>query len=148
MDIKPLDNRLYVTAQPRFDELEQLAEQGFRTIVSNRPRGESDDQPDFDAMKTKAESLGMAWHEIPVKPGEYAQADIDAFADVLHTSKAPVLGFCRTGKRVSHLWALSLAPRRPVSELIASANAAGYDLEPLRGRLEQQAKQSKGDSAS
>ena len=42
MDIKPLDDRLYVTAQPRLDELEQLAEQGFRTIISNRPRGESD----------------------------------------------------------------------------------------------------------
>ncbi|BBI65710.1 hypothetical protein HSBAA_PA_3130 (plasmid) [Vreelandella sulfidaeris] len=39
MDIKPLDDRLYVTAQPRLDELEQLAEQGFRTIISNRPRG-------------------------------------------------------------------------------------------------------------
>lgn len=148
MDIKPLDDRLYVTAQPRLDELEQLAEQGFRTIISNRPRGESDDQPDPETLKAKAESLGMAWHEVPVKPGEYAKADIDAYADVLHSSKAPVLGFCRTGKRVAHLWALSLAPRRPVSELIASANAAGYDLEPLRDRLEQQANQAKGDSAS
>lgn len=148
MDIKPLDERLYVTAQPRLDELEQLAEQGFRTIVANRPRGESEDQPDFDAMKTRAESLGMAWHEIPVKPGEYADADIDAFADTLNSSKAPVIGFCRTGTRVAHLWALSLAPRRSVSELIASANAAGYDLEPMRDKLEQQARQAKGGSAS
>lgn len=148
MDIKPLDHHLYVAAQPRLDELEQLAEQGFRTIIADRPRGESVDQPDFDAMKTKSESLGMTWHEIPVKPGEYAKKDINAFFDVLQSSEAPVLGFCKTGKRVAHLWALSLAPHRPVSELIASAKAVGYDLEPLRERLEHEANQAKDNSAS
>ena len=91
MEIKPLDDRLFVTAQPRLDELEQLAEQGFRTIISNRPRGESDDQPDPDALKAKAESLGMVWHEVPI------------------------------------------------SELVGAAKSAGYDLEPLRESLENQA---------
>ncbi|WP_373419422.1 hypothetical protein [Salinicola salarius] len=43
MDIKSLNVRLSVTAQPRLDELEQLAAQGFGMILSNRPRGESED---------------------------------------------------------------------------------------------------------
>lgn len=141
MDIKPLDERLSVTAQPRLDELEQLAAQGFGTILSNRPRGESEDQPDPDALKAKAESLGMVWHEVPVKPGEYTHADIENFAHVLSSSPGPVLGFCRSGKRVAHLWALSQAAHRPVPELIEAAQSAGYDLEPLRERLEQQANQ-------
>ncbi|MCG7600867.1 sulfur transferase domain-containing protein [Halomonas sp. McH1-25] len=81
----------------------------------------------------------MAWHEVPVKPGEYTQTDIENFAHVLNGSPGPVLGFCRTGKRVAHLWALSQAPYRPVSELVEAAQSAGYDLEPLRERLEQQA---------
>ncbi|MCG7600868.1 sulfur transferase domain-containing protein [Halomonas sp. McH1-25] len=42
MDIKRLDDRLSVTEQPRLDELEQLAAKGFRTILSNRLRGESE----------------------------------------------------------------------------------------------------------
>lgn len=139
MEIKPLDDRLFVTAQPRLDELEQLAEQGFRTIISNRPRGESDDQPDPDALKVKAESLGMVWHEVPVKPGKYSQQDIAAFADALELSPTPVIGFCRTGTRVAHLWAYSQVSHRPISELVGAAKSAGYDLEPLRESLENQA---------
>ena len=141
MNIKPLDDRLSVTAQPRIEELDQLAEQGFRAIISNRPRGESEDQPDPEALKAKAESLGMAWHEIPVKPGKYSQQDIAAFTEALESSPAPVIGFCRTGTRVAHLWAYSQAPHRPVSELVSAAKSAGYDLEPLRESLENQTNQ-------
>ncbi|MAM60003.1 MAG: TIGR01244 family phosphatase [Maritimibacter sp.] len=139
MNIKKLDERLSVTAQPSLEDIGALAEHGFRSIVSNRPRGESEDQPNMQVLKDKAESLGMVWHEIPVKPGEYSQADIEAFAETLQSSPAPILGFCRTGKRVAHLWAYSQAPLRPVSELVDVAGAAGYDLTPLRGSLEQQA---------
>lgn len=139
MNIKKLDERLSVTAQPSLEDIDALAEHGFRTILSNRPRGESEDQPNMQVLKDKAESLGMAWHEIPVKPGEYSQADIEAFAETLQSSPAPILGFCRTGKRVAHLWAYSQAPHRPVSELVDVAGAAGYDLTPLRDSLEQQA---------
>jgi len=141
MEIKRLDSRLSVTAQPELDELEQLAAQGFRTILSNRPRGESEDQPDPDTLEQKAESLGMAWYQLPVKPGEYAQGDIDEFGRILGEAPGPILGFCRSGKRVTHLWALSQAGHRPVPELIEAAQSAGYDLEPLRERLEQQASQ-------
>ncbi|TDX31411.1 sulfide:quinone oxidoreductase [Modicisalibacter xianhensis] len=142
MDIQPLDDRLSVTAQPRLEELDQLAAQGFRTIISNRPRGESEDQPDPAALKARAESLGMHWHEIPVEPGNYSQADIDHFAEVLDEAPKPILGFCRTGKRVAHLWAFSQAPRWPLAQLIDNAQAAGYDLTPLREQLAQQANQS------
>lgn len=141
MEIKSLDERLSVTAQPQLEELEQLAVQGFCTILSNRPRGESEDQPDPDALKSKAESLGMVWHQVPVKPGEYSQDDIEAFEHILSNSRKPIIGFCRSGKRVTDLWALSQARHRPVPELIEAAQSAGYDLEPLRERLEQQASQ-------
>lgn len=145
MEIKHLDDRLSVTAQPQLDDLEHLAAQGFRTIISNRPRGESEDQPDHEVLKAKAESLGMVWHEVPVKPGEYSQADINIFAQSLNESPSPILGFCRTGTRVAHLWAYSQAPHRPVTELVRAAKSASYDLEPLRESLIRQAHQAKSD---
>ncbi len=139
MDIRQLDDRLSLMAQPSPEDIDQLAEKGFRTIISNRPRGETEDQPDMQALRDRAEALGMMWREVPVKPGEYSQAEIEAFAETLQSSPTPILGFCRTGKRVAHLWAYSQAPHRPVSELMDAASAAGYDLTPLRGSLEQQA---------
>lgn len=144
MDIKTLDERLSVTAQPGFEDIETLAKEGYRTIVSNRPRGETEDQPDMQELKEKAESLGMVWREIPVKPGEYSQADIDAFAEVLESSPAPIIGFCRTGKRVSHLWAYSQAPECPIEDLMKAAEDAGHDLQPLKDDLERHAKDKSG----
>jgi sulfide:quinone oxidoreductase len=140
MDIKPLDDRLSVTAQPGYEDIETLARQGYRTIISNRPRGETEDQPDMQALKEKAESLGMVWHEIPVKPGEYSSQDIAAFSEALESSPAPTIGFCRTGKRVSHLWAYCQVSERPIEDLMKAGRVAGHDLEPLRADLERYAK--------
>ncbi|MDX5379186.1 MAG: TIGR01244 family phosphatase [Halomonas sp.] len=135
MDIKPLDERLSVMAQPTEEDLERLAERGYRTVISNRPRGEDDAQPDPQRLRTKAEALGMSWKEVPVKPREYSQQDIDSFTRALDDAPSPIVGFCRTGMRVAHLWALSKAPHWSLSELHASAEAAGYDLSPLREDL-------------
>lgn len=144
MDIKRLDDRLSVTAQPSLEDIETLAREGYRSIISNRPRGETEDQPNMQVLKEKAESLGMVWREIPVKPGEYSEADIDAFAEVLESSPAPIVGFCRTGKRVSHLWAYSQAPECPIPELMQAAQMAGHDLEPLRADLQRHADEKGG----
>ncbi|MAB98776.1 MAG: TIGR01244 family phosphatase [Pseudomonadaceae bacterium] len=141
MDIKPLDEKLSVTAQPGYDDIDTLAKMGFRTIVSNRPHRETEDQPDMLAFKNRAESLGMVWREIPIKPGEYSKQDIEAFSEVLQTSPAPILGFCRTGKRVSHLWAYSQVREHPIADLMTKARNAGYDLEPLKDELERYARE-------
>ena len=136
MDIKQLDERFSVTAQPGIDDIEQLANAGFRTIIASRARNETDDQPDTQTLKNKAESLGMTWYEIPVEPGKYAPEDIEAFASALQSSTDLVLGYCRTGKRAIHLWAYAKATHHPVTDLLGKASAVGFDLEPLRGDLE------------
>tara|TARA_R110001592_G_scaffold333616_1_gene617469 strand:- start:1265 stop:1669 length:405 start_codon:yes stop_codon:yes gene_type:complete len=118
------------------DDIEQLANAGFRTVIASRPRNETDDQPDTETLKNKAKSLGMAWYEIPVEPGKYAPEDIEAFASALQSSTGPVLGYCRTGKRTIHLWAYANAAHHPVTDLLSKASAVGFDLEPLRGDLE------------
>lgn len=136
MEIKRVDDHFSVMAQPVIDDIDQLENAGFRTIIASRPRNETDDQPDAETLKNKAESLGMKWHEIPVEPGKYAPEDIEAFASALQSSTGPVLGYCRTGKRAIHLWAYAKAAHYPVKDLLRKASAAGYDLEPLRDDLE------------
>ncbi|MAB53058.1 MULTISPECIES: TIGR01244 family sulfur transferase [Marinobacter] len=136
MDIKQLDQNYSVTAQPAIADIEELASAGFRTIIASRPRNETEDQPDTDALKSKAEQLGMTWYEIPVEPGKYGPKDIEAFANALRSSPDPVLGYCRTGKRAVHLWALANATFYPIPDLISKAGAAGFDLEPMRNSLE------------
>ncbi|MGO1500323.1 MAG: beta-lactamase hydrolase domain-containing protein, partial [Marinobacter sp.] len=77
----------------------------------------------------------MAWHEIPVEPGNYGPKDIKAFAKALQSSPAPILSYCRTGKRATPLWAYSQAHVRPIPKLLKSADSAGYDLKTLEDDL-------------
>jgi uncharacterized protein (TIGR01244 family) len=49
----------------------------------------------------------------------------------------PVLAFCRSGNRSAILWALaSAADGKDPAELSAQAAAAGYDLRPVAGLMQ------------
>ena len=45
MDIRPLDDRLSASPQIAPEDMPAIAEAGYRSVVSNRPDGESPDQP-------------------------------------------------------------------------------------------------------
>ena len=52
MEIKTITDELSVTAQVRPEDLEMLAEKGFRTLICNRPDGEAPDQPGYCLLYT------------------------------------------------------------------------------------------------
>lgn len=47
MDMRQIDERLWVTGQVSPGEVATIAEQGFRSLVCNRPDGEDPAQPPF-----------------------------------------------------------------------------------------------------
>ncbi|HBL87414.1 MAG TPA: TIGR01244 family phosphatase, partial [Alcanivorax sp.] len=96
---------LAVAGQIQPGQLEDIARQGFYTVINNRPDGEGDDQPTSDALKQAARAAGLAYYHLPVTPGEISDTDILGFAGLMQQSRGPVLAFCRTGNRSSSLWA-------------------------------------------
>ena len=100
MDLRRLTPTLSVAPQIAPDELSAAAAAGFTTLICNRPDGEQPGQPDHEAM---ARGFGGAGHGL-------------------------VLAYCRSGTRSTQLWALSQAGKRPWSEVLQAAAAAGYDL--------------------
>ena len=136
MDIRKIDDSLSVSPQIAIADLKAIAEAGFRSVISNRPDGEADDQPTAAEIKAAAEAAGLTFAHVPVVGGQISDADIDTFRDTLEALPAPVFGFCRTGTRSTTLWALANAKTQPVDQLIATAGEAGYDLNGLRSRLE------------
>jgi len=61
MDIKPISEQLSLSEQLQLSDVKTLAEQGYRSIICNRPDGEGADQPTFDEIKAAAElSTGRA----------------------------------------------------------------------------------------
>lgn len=137
MQTRPLEPGVEITSALTVDELDEVKARGFHAVVCNRIEGESEDFPDEARYREKAEQLGIAWVHIPVKPGEYSEADIHSFAKALKQLPRPLLAFCRTGKRATHLWAY--AKRRheqcDLAELFEAAHVAGVDLEEHRHQL-------------
>ena len=136
MDIKKVSPFISVSAQISPADVGILASQGFRTIISNRPDGEADDQPSTDVLRQAAERHGLDFHAQPVKSGQITDDDVAAFASLLDDAAGPVLAFCRTGTRSITLWALVESRHLSASAVLATALSQGYDLEGLRERLE------------
>ena len=127
---------LSVSPQVVETDLGIVAAQGFKSIVSNRPDGESEDQPGSAELAAAAERNGLDYRHLPVESGKVTDDDVADFAAALSELKGPVLAFCRTGTRSTTLWALSEAYHLAPEAVLSTTAAAGYDLEALRPRLE------------
>lgn len=136
MDPKKIDADLSVSPQIELSDLAELKRRGFAGVISNRPDGEDADQPTFDEVARAAVAEGLEARHIPVNGGDIGDADAAQFDAALRDVPGPALAFCRSGKRSVSLWALNEAGRRPVAEILRTAEAAGYDIEGLRDRLE------------
>ena len=89
--------------QVRPNEIADLAAQGCRLLINNRPDGEAPDQPSSDELEAEARRHGMAYCHIPVVPGEATSADARAFKEAMDNADGPVVAFCRTGGRATML---------------------------------------------
>ena len=77
---------------------------GFRSVICNRPDGESSDQPAFEDIAAAARELGLEAHYLPVEPNGIGDADVAAFGALVDTLPKPILAYCRSGNRAGMLW--------------------------------------------
>lgn len=118
-------------------DIRRAADEGFTTLVANRPEHEDAAQPKLAEIKAAAEAAGLAFKALPFA-GPPPPAVVAETAAVLDEAKGPVLAYCRTGRRSITAWAMAeaLAGSRHPDEIIALAEKAGYDLSGARGALE------------
>jgi uncharacterized protein (TIGR01244 family) len=128
-----------VSASPQIDpaDVAEAARLGFAMIVNNRPEGESPDQPSGAEIAAVAEASGLAYRAIPITHAGFGEAQVEAMQSALDEAEGPVLAYCRSGTRSTLLWALAEARHgRDPDELASAAQAAGYDLSPVRAAMD------------
>lgn len=131
MDLTKLTSRLSTSPQIRPDDVAQIAEAGFRSIISNRPDGEEQTQPTADEIGAAAKAAGLGFAHIPVAPGSVTDHDGLAMKRALDELPAPVLAYCRSGARSRMVAELAgaLAPRGGASRsydiVIVGGGSAG-----------------------
>lgn len=136
--IRRINDQISVAPQIDPADVVEAARAGFTTIVNNRPDEEEAGQPEGDAIRTVAETLGLAYHAIPITHAGFSGPQVEAMRAALADSKGPVLAFCRSGTRSTNLWALAEASRgENPAELVEAAAGAGYNIDGIRPMLDQ-----------
>ena len=136
MQITQLDAQTYVGPQISIANLNDLKGLNVKTVVVARPEGETADHIAISEVRDVADALGITVHQIPVVPGNIADAYVRAFRAIASEATHSVFACCRSGMRATSLWALSAAEQgQSPDEILRMAKAAGFDLTPLLARL-------------
>lgn len=143
-DIRQINENISVAPQISPGDVAEIAARGFRTLMNNRPDGESPGQPPSSEIAMQAQAHGLNYIYLPVISGQVTPQNIEDFGKVLKEAKGPILAYCRTGTRCTNLWALAEAGGCATEELIRQAAAAGYDLSGLSPVLDNLASRRKG----
>lgn len=110
MKIEILSPRFAAAGQITAAEIEIAKARGFRSIVNNRPDGESPGQPTSGEIAAAAAALGLQYVHIPVVSGALTLQNVEDFRAVCPELEAPTLLFCRSGARSTVLWTLAGRP--------------------------------------
>jgi sulfide:quinone oxidoreductase len=128
MDARTITSGLSVSPQITAEDVKTAKDHGFRAIICNRPDGEGMDQPNFEEIEGAAKALGLEARYLPIVAGKVMDDDAEAFGKLLEDLPGPVLAYCRTGTRSATLWSLAVAKTKPVADILAATQAAGYDM--------------------
>jgi sulfide:quinone oxidoreductase len=135
MEPKTLDTDISVSAQIAATDIPELAKQGFKAIICNRPDGEGGDQPSFSELEAAAKAAGLEARYLPVETGKVEDRDAEEFGKVFDSLPKPVLAFCRSGTRSVTLWSLSRADHMALPDILTKAKDAGYDMSGVVRRI-------------
>lgn len=129
---KFLDDGIYVAPQISPAQIADAKALGITLIINNRPEEESPDQAPGADIAAAALSAGLAYVAIPITHSGFSEPQVKAMVEALDSTDGPVLAYCRSGTRSTHLWALAMASlgEHP-AVLMEKAEKAGYDISAL-----------------
>ena len=115
----------------------EIKAQGFKSIIANRPDGESMTQ--LSAAQTEALALenGMAFKYLPLVMADVLEARTStATKAAIETLPGPILAFCRSGTRSAMAWAGTMSKTQPVETVMAALTNANFEIPGLASELQ------------
>lgn len=100
---RKLDVDFAVAGQITPEEVQKVADAGFKTIVCARPDHEEAGQPNFSVIATVAERIGLQAVHIPVSGG-IGEGQLIRMEAALKDLPKPMFGYCRSGARAGSLY--------------------------------------------
>src|SRR5690606_4489259 len=105
LPINPLTDEFAVAPQLRPEDMQAVADAGYKSVIINRPDGEGGpEQPASSDVIAAARAAGLSIEYQPVVSGGMTAEDVQRFKQLLDTLPHPVLAYCRSGTRCTHLF--------------------------------------------
>lgn len=102
MEITLINGEVGFAGQLTDQNITELAQQGVKTFICNRPDAEDAGQPDRATLEKAARDAGAKFHYLPLIAGTPPSPELlQQYADVYREAEKPVISFCRTGRRSS-----------------------------------------------
>jgi len=135
MDIRKITDRYAVSPQILIEDFPAIAQAGFTTVIANRPDEEVPSPQHCVEMAQAAKSAGLAFHVLPLTHQTFTPTNISTQRDIVAQADGPVLAYCASGTRCTIAWAFGEVGTRSIEDILAKAQAAGYDLAGMRPTL-------------
>jgi uncharacterized protein (TIGR01244 family) len=128
-DFRKVTDTFTTSPQIEIADLAEVARQGFKLVINNRPDGEAPGQPTSAEMEAAAKALGLAYRYVPVRGGPTPE-QVDEVSAAVAEADGPVFAFCRSGTRSIVTWSIGqvLSGEASRDDLIDAGGKAGYDL--------------------
>ena len=124
----PIDENFAIAPQIVSEEIKEVQEAGFKTIINFRPDDEFGDYMKSSEARKIAEGIGLHYVHIPISSVGISTDQVDEVRDLLNKDVGPLFAHCASGRRASILWGMAQAGQRPVPEILELTLKAGQDL--------------------
>ncbi len=128
-DLKKINDQITVSGQPTAEDITQLKNDGFRTIVNLRTEGEEDQPMSPDEERKAVEKAGMRYVHLSVSSATMGPETVDKFRAQLPNFEGPVLVHCHAGMRAGAFTMMATATEEGWSgdETLEKAHAMGFE---------------------
>jgi sulfide:quinone oxidoreductase len=129
-DLRRVTDTFSVAPQLAAEDFAELKALGVKTVIGNRPDGESPHEMQSDEAEAAAAAAGIAYVYAPFQ-GTPTEEAVEA---VMNLGPGPVVAYCRSGTRSITAWALAQAKSGAMDadSIVRAAEGAGYNLGNLK----------------
>ena len=131
METTQINDKLSVSGQLTVSDVKQLAHDGIKVLICNRPDAEETDQPSFKDIEATAIKNNITFVNIPFSGINVPALCFEQFINVIDNSNDEIHAYCRTGNRCSILWGLSHVRTHSIEDTLEKAQTLGFIYKPI-----------------
>jgi sulfide:quinone oxidoreductase len=128
MQVIRLSPTIGVAGQIYPEDMQAIADAGYRVVINNRPDAEVPGQPSSEELQRAAEAAGLDYRYYPITAANFPGDNPQAMAALFDDEQRPVFAFCRSGTRSSNLWIRTRGEPEAIDSARTHAQALGFDV--------------------